>query len=251
MSRRRLVNQVKICLYCKQEFHPFNSVQKFCSYKCLYDYRYEIKREADCTKPKKCLYCGEEFKPSNYRGKYCGRGCFIKDATKKPKKKVCPICKVSFNPIRMKQIYCSRQCSGEGKKASRPQVAFNKKGRKARRVYLDNLWSRAVKLQAGNQCEYCGKTSSLNSHHIFSRSNYHMRWEIENGSCLCASHHILSTFSAHKAPLEFAEFFKEKRGGVWYQSLLEEARQIKKFTIPELEELEASLREKIQILEGK
>ena len=32
---------------------------------------------------------------------------------------------------------------------------------------LDDAWSLLVKLEAGNKCEVCGITTTLNSHHIF------------------------------------------------------------------------------------
>jgi len=76
-----------------------------------------------------------------------------------------------------------------------------------------------------NKCAYCGKTVYLNSHHIFSRSNYSTRYDIDNGVTLCASHHILSSsFSAHKTPVEFIEWLKEKRGLEWYQELRRKAK---------------------------
>lgn len=78
---------------------------------------------------------------------------------------------------------------------------------------LDEAWSKKVKEVAGNKCEYCGKTAMLNSHHIFSRSNKSVRWDVENGVCLCVGHHTFSSvFSAHKTPLEFIEWLKSHRG---------------------------------------
>lgn len=78
---------------------------------------------------------------------------------------------------------------------------------------LDDAWSLLVKLKAGMKCEYCGKTSYLNSHHIFSRSKRSTRWLTDNGICLCAGHHVLSsTFSAHKTPLEFVDWLNNRKG---------------------------------------
>ena len=91
----------------------------------------------------------------------------------------------------------------------------------------DKNWSYMVKELAGNKCEYCGKTENLNSHHIFSRSNHNLRWDVVNGCCLCAGCHTFSTkFSAHKTPLEFAIWIKEYRGEEWYEDLLKKARMI-------------------------
>ena len=83
---------------------------------------------------------------------------------------------------------------------------------------------------------------NLNSHHIFSRINFATRWDINNGVCLCVSHHIFGKLSAHKAPIEFVEWLKEKRGEKWYNTLRQNAkataRKIDKTAIKtELEEL--------------
>lgn len=78
---------------------------------------------------------------------------------------------------------------------------------------LDDAWSLLVKLKAGMACEYCGKTSYLNSHHIFSRSKRSTRWNVDNGICLCVSHHTFNSgFSAHKTPLEFIDWLINKKG---------------------------------------
>ena len=84
---------------------------------------------------------------------------------------------------------------------------------------LDTLWAKLIKDRAGNKCERCYRQDTLNSHHIFSRSSKSTRWDERNGCCLCAFHHALGNDSAHKAPIEFIEFLKEKRGEAWYMSL--------------------------------
>ena len=85
---------------------------------------------------------------------------------------------------------------------------------------LDDAWSLLVKLVAKNQCEYCGKTSPLNSHHIYSRAKKSTRWSVDNGICLCVGHHTFSSqFSAHLTPTEFTEWVIEKRGREWYDKL--------------------------------
>lgn len=77
---------------------------------------------------------------------------------------------------------------------------------------LDNLWSEYAKARVGYKCEYCGKKEYLNSHHIYSRSNYSTRWEEVNSVCLCSGHHTLCIdFSAHKTPLEFTEWLFKVR----------------------------------------
>jgi predicted restriction endonuclease len=102
-----------------------------------------------------------------------------------------------------------------------------KTGRKSNlKDELDNLWSAKVKELADYKCEYCGKEEYLNSHHIFSRSNHSVRWELENGVCLCSGHHtLISKFSAHKTPMEFTEWIMETRGEKWYNKLKEKAHE--------------------------
>jgi len=78
---------------------------------------------------------------------------------------------------------------------------------------LDDAWALLVKLRAGMECEYCGKTTHLNSHHIYSRSKRSTRWDVKNGICLCVGHHVFSSgFSAHKTPLEFVRWLEDYKG---------------------------------------
>lgn len=111
---------------------------------------------------------------------------------------------------------------------------------------LDSLWSELVKWRADGKCEYCGSGEYLNSHHVFSRSNLHLRWDLENGACLCPKHHVLGNHSAHKAPLEFAEFFKEKRGLKWYRTLIEKSRLVDKVDKEEIKQYLTDYKEKIK-----
>ena len=93
--------------------------------------------------------------------------------------------------------------------------------------YLDVLWGKATKLYYGGKCEVCGKEQYINSHHIYSRSNRAVRWDIDNASLLCPKHHTFDTLlSAHKAPAEFMEFIKEKRGIGWYNRLRAKANMV-------------------------
>lgn len=94
---------------------------------------------------------------------------------------------------------------------------------------LDDAWSLAVKVQAGFKCEYCGKTSSLNSHHVYSRSNRSVRWDLRNGYCLCVSHHTFGNISAHKSPMEFSKWMEQDRGKEWADDLNVVANKTVKF----------------------
>lgn len=82
------------------------------------------------------------------------------------------------------------------------------------------LWTEIVKLRAKNVCEYCSRSNNLNAHHFYSRSNVKVKYDLDNGFCLCSGCHSLSSsFSAHKTPAEFVEWAKSKRGQLWFDRL--------------------------------
>jgi hypothetical protein len=112
---------------------------------------------------------------------------------------------------------------------------------------LDDAWSLLVKLRAGNKCEYCGKTTTLNSHHIFSRSNRSVRWDPINGICLCVAHHTFSSkFSAHKAPVEFTLWLTESKGQDFIDRLRIKANSVSKLHKFEKELLLKELQKEIE-----
>ena len=151
----------------------------------------------------KCKNCGQKF--SRYRSQVQKRGAG----------------------------YCSVECRAEGKTNEKPTDK-----------QLCELWSAVVKLYDDKVCAYCGKTTYLNSHHIFSRSNMSTRYSINNGITLCAGCHTLSSrFSAHKTPVEFVEWIKEKRGEEWYSSLRLLAKSSKKYTKDELIEVKGNFKD--------
>lgn len=97
----------------------------------------------------------------------------------------------------------------------------------------DNLWSKAVKERAGNKCEYekCKTDKYLNSHHIITRWNHATRLLVENGVCLCATHHQFSTeFSAHWTPAKFMEWYIKKVGQEKYDTLVKKSHEFVKMT---------------------
>lgn len=113
---------------------------------------------------------------------------------------------------------------------------------------LDTAWSLLVKLKAGNRCEYCGKSSPLNSHHIFSRSKKSVRWDVNNGVCLCVGHHIGNDFSAHKSPVTFTQWLIKKKGQDFIDRLTYKSNGISKLHPFEKEVLLQELNKEIRIL---
>lgn len=119
---------------------------------------------------------------------------------------------------------------------------------------LDEAWSLLVKLEAGNKCEIegCEFKPTLNSHHIYSRANKSVRWDVTNGVCLCVGHHTMSSgFSAHLTPLEFRDWLYEYYGEEYMEDLRYRANQTKKWTKYEKEELLNELNEKIKLYESR
>jgi len=118
-----------------------------------------------------------------------------------------------------------------------------KKGKKTTRKKLkeelDKLFS--IIIRSKGKCERCGKASPLNTAHIFSRRNLATRWDKDNVFCFCVGCH----FWAHQNPILFAEFAKKKLGVKKYEELKEKSIKIKKWTIPELEELVEKFKKEI------
>lgn len=183
---------------------------KFCSWNCYVKGKTSNK---SYDKPRICVGCGKEFLPTSWYQKFCSRSCFCK-SEKKTKLLKCISCGNEFMQVRLAQKYCSRKCSSPYK---------DKKLKKPKHVSLDTLWANKVKEKAEYKCEVCGKETGLNSHHIFSRSNKRVRWDLDNGISVCVGHHVFGLFSAHKSPIEFIEWLKGQRGEEWYQRLREKA----------------------------
>jgi len=80
---------------------------------------------------------------------------------------------------------------------------------------LDKLWREAIYARANYRCERCGKTMYLNPHHCISRRFIAIRWDIDNGICLCSGCHLL----AHHNSIEFGLWIISKRGRAWFEKL--------------------------------
>jgi len=84
---------------------------------------------------------------------------------------------------------------------------------------LDRLWSLRIKELAEHRCEVCGTTENLEAHHVQPRKMYSVRWDLDNGVCLCHRCHKLGGFSAHKNPLGFLRYIIAQRGDEWAERL--------------------------------
>lgn len=82
-------------------------------------------------------------------------------------------------------------------------------------AYLDQLWSKAVKLKFDHRCVRCGNPN-VQSHHVRGRRRRALRWEIRNGIALCPYCHRAvhnypwtTTEIMHKANINM-QFLQEK-----------------------------------------
>ena len=102
---------------------------------------------------------------------------------------------------------------------------------------LDRLWSELVRERDGC-CMYCGRTESLDAHHIIGRANRSTRWDLENGITLCKKHHVFSNeFSAHGTPVKFTHWLEEQKGREWVEALVRKGNETVKFSKHDKEEL--------------
>lgn len=112
---------------------------------------------------------------------------------------------------------------------------MNKSTKSKLKKKLDKAWS--IKIRSSGECIKCLKTEHLNAHHIIGRRNLTVRWDLDNGVCLCAGCHTFSRDSAHQNPLEFHKFILELRGEDFIDNLRLKARDVKKWSIEELEDM--------------
>ncbi len=98
-------------------------------------------------------------------------------------------------------------------------------------------WSRLVKKRAGYRCEIndenCSDQRKIQSHHIVSKQNRRLRYDLRNGVCLCRMHHTLGNQSAHKSPTWFYSWMIDNREEDW-DYLLTVENEIKKWDLDEM-----------------
>lgn len=153
---------------------------------------------------------------------------------------ICLECEIEKENKRVKRK--PRKKESKPRKKTTPGRTINKK--------LDEAWSELVKLRAGGRCEYCGTTKALNSHHIYSRGNQTVKWDVENGVCLCVGHHVGIRFSAHKTPMDFAPWLIKHRGEDKVNMLKYKSKQTSHMTIFEKELLLEELKKEIKELKN-
>lgn len=118
-----------------------------------------------------------------------------------------------------------------------------KKIKKPSKSYLTNKLDKECSriIRSSGECYWCKcrDYEKLQCAHIFSRTYRNTRWDLNNLICLCARCH----FQAHKQPTEFTDLVKVYLGEDKYFFLKCTHYSIKRWTVPEMQELLATLQE--------
>jgi hypothetical protein len=174
------------CKYCQKSFRPkqiANAAQKFCTRRCVNDYR-----TSQTTGEYLCLHCKTPFRRSQSMcgpRMFCSRSCSYKQRPRKPKRFTCQHCKQHslINAKNKRKKYCSYTCNGLARRSStRPNTP--------RDVAMLATWGRKVRKRDGHQCVRCKCRYKLQAHHKKSFAEYpDLRYEVENGETLCTDCH--------------------------------------------------------------
>jgi hypothetical protein len=98
-------------------------------------------------------------------------------------------------------------------------LKFKRKSKSPRSKLIakaDELFSKLVRARDG-RCQWPGcQSTTIYTHHIFSRRYLQTRWDMENGISLCVYHH---TLKAHGDPEEFRDFILKRMGNQRFMAL--------------------------------
>jgi len=91
---------------------------------------------------------------------------------------------------------------------------------KSQEKALDRLIQELVMIARRGMCEYCDiSDETLSGHHILGKINRSVRWNLDNMCLLCANHHVIGNFSAHRSPNDFKNWIIEIRGKEWWDKI--------------------------------
>ena len=110
--------------------------------------------------------------------------------------------------------------TGMNQKANMKKLKL-KKSRKYLIKKADKLFSQLIHKRMC--CQHCGVASKfMDTAHVISRTNKHLRWNEDNALLLCRRCHL---YWQHKSPLEYAIWFQNKYP-IQYGFLTTERNQI-------------------------
>ena len=150
--------------------------------------------------------CGKWFHSQTTSQKYCSKQCGYKyksfggkkgkhyPHTQRARIGVCIVCGKEFRALKdyknRTQKYCSKEC-------------WSHRGRKNKKIDRSpefRLWKSSVLKRDNYTCQNCGAKTNLEAHHIKEVCNYpELKYEIENGVCLCNTCHRKTENYGYKA----------------------------------------------------
>jgi len=80
------------------------------------------------------------------------------------------------------------------------------------------LWSECIKVRAGYKSEISGGTQRLNSHHLYGKNCYALRFSLENGICITWAEHNFG-FHQEGSRRKFEDKVRQLRGKDIYDKL--------------------------------
>jgi hypothetical protein len=115
----------------------------------------------------------------------------------------------------------------------------------------DWMWSLMVRIRDGFTCKMCGKkTDRAQASHIVGRSNWAVRWDINNGVTLCFYCHRYRIHGGEMTDEDRIEFHKKAIGEENYKLLLHNAKIPVKKNLAYIKTWNSKLREQFKELTG-
>jgi hypothetical protein len=108
----------------------------------------------------------------------------------------------------------------------------------------DDLWKKIIHLK--QYCEVCGSPNHTNSHHIITRGNLNLRWDLQNGCLLCVNHHRFGNPCAHGNPIWFTEWLMAHRSDDYEYLKNPDFTKTKTWRISDYEQIYQELKEEYE-----
>lgn len=191
--RKRVVK--KDCSVCNKTYEVEkwrSKIKKTCSKECG---RKLVKKRNENKKKSNCVTCKQEFIMSNAsKGLYCSRECYWNNSYKRKGEHKCQDCGNHISKVkRVKRCFMCSSLNKIGENHPRwimDRNRLKKHDRRGDSAYCE--WRRQVWLRDNFTCKIDNPDCSgrLEAHHILRWSKFpELRYEVNNGITLCASHH--------------------------------------------------------------
>lgn len=158
----------------------------------------------------------------------------------------CPSCGKPSRRNSNKPIFDCRKCgkrSSMHEEETQESKAFN--SHKKQEKINDDLYSLLVRQRVDFKSEYSGHSSDYtNAHHLFKKTNYHLRYCLENGICLTQDEHAYK-FNEYPYPGDLMRWIEDYKGKDFFDRMqalkhrtdILDLRQVKSWLLSELRKL--------------